>query len=357
MACQSYDANYKALIILQKTSLVLLNSAIHLLNGQINAGMRPKQHSYRHLPAAQPRALGSLPAWPYNRRTLFVELVMPNLHLADLTAEIEANVRRALAEDIGSGDITARLIPAERLAKATIITRDNAVISGTAWVDAVFRQLDPRVAVHWQVADGERVSPNQVLFHLEGPARSLLSGERSALNFLQMLSGVATHAQQLADQVAQTQVKLLDTRKTLPGLRLAQKYAVTCGGCHNHRIGLYDAFLIKENHIAACGGIAQAISAAHKIAPGKPVEIEVESLAELKEALAAGADIIMLDELSMDDMREAVRLNAGKAKLEASGGINESTLLPIAQTGVDYISIGAMTKDVKAVDLSMRLSL
>jgi len=357
MACQSYDANYKALIILQKASLVLLNSAIHLLNGQINTGMRPKQHSYRHLPAAQPRALGSLPAWPYNRRTLFVELVMPNLHLADLTAEIEANVRRALAEDIGSGDITARLIPAERLAKATIITRDNAVISGTAWVDAVFRQLDPRVAVHWQVADGERVSPNQVLFHLEGPARSLLSGERSALNFLQMLSGVATHAQQLADQVAQTQVKLLDTRKTLPGLRLAQKYAVTCGGCHNHRIGLYDAFLIKENHIAACGGIAQAISAAHKIAPGKPVEIEVESLAELKEALAAGADIIMLDELSMDDMREAVRLNAGKAKLEASGGINESTLLPIAQTGVDYISIGAMTKDVKAVDLSMRLSL
>ena len=357
MACQSYDANYKALIILQKTSLVLLNSAIHLLNGQINTGMRPKQHSYRHLPAAQPRALGSLPAWPYNRRTLFVELVMPNLHLADLTAEIEANVRRALAEDIGSGDITARLIPAERLAKATIITRDNAVISGTAWVDAVFRQLDPRVAVHWQVADGERVSPNQVLFHLEGPARSLLSGERSALNFLQMLSGVATHAQQLADQVAQTQVKLLDTRKTLPGLRLAQMYAVTCGGCHNHRIGLYDAFLIKENHIAACGGIAQAISAAHKIAPGKPVEIEVESLAELKEALAAGADIIMLDELSMDDMREAVRLNAGKAKLEASGGINESTLLPIAQTGVDYISIGAMTKDVKAVDLSMRLSL
>ncbi|WP_300719771.1 carboxylating nicotinate-nucleotide diphosphorylase [Pseudomonas sp.] len=282
---------------------------------------------------------------------------MPNLHLADLTAEIEANVRRALLEDMGSGDITAQLIPAERLAKATIITRDNAVISGTAWVDAVFRQLDPRVAVHWQVTDGQRVSPNQVLFHLEGPARSLLSGERSALNFLQLLSGVATHAQSLADHVASTQVKLLDTRKTLPGLRLAQKYAVTCGSCHNHRIGLYDAFLIKENHIAACGGIAQAIAAAHAIAPGKPVEIEVESLAELQEALAAGADIIMLDELSLDDMREAVRLNAGKAKLEASGGINATTLLPIAQTGVDYISIGAMTKDVKAVDLSMRLSL
>ena len=282
---------------------------------------------------------------------------MPNLCLADLTAEIEANVRRALAEDIGSGDITARLIPAERLATASIITREAAVISGTAWVDCVFRQLDPRVAVHWQVVDGERVSPDQVLFHLEGPARSLLSGERSALNFLQLLSGVATHAQSLADQVADTGVKLLDTRKTLPGLRMAQKYAVTCGGCHNHRIGLYDAFLIKENHIAACGGIAQAIGAAHKIAPGKPVEIEVESLSELKEALAAGADIIMLDELSMDDMREAVRLNAGKAKLEASGGINHATLRPIAETGVDYISIGAMTKDVKAVDLSMRLSL
>ena len=254
---------------------------------------------------------------------------MPNLRLADLSTEIEANVRRALLEDIGSGDITAQLIPTERLAKATIITRDSATISGTAWVDAVFRQLDPRVAVHWQVHDGERVSPNQALFHLEGPARSLLSGERSALNFLQLLSGVATRAQFLADMVADTRVKLLDTRKTLPGLRLAQKYAVTCGGCHNHRIGLYDAFLIKENHIAACGGIAQAIAAAHKIAPGKPVEVEVENLGELQQALAAGADIIMLDELSHDDMREAVRLNAGKAKLEASGGINEAPCGPL----------------------------
>jgi len=282
---------------------------------------------------------------------------MPNLRLADLTAEIEANVRRALLEDVGSGDITAQLIPAERLAKATIITRDACVIAGSAWVDAVFRQLDPRVAVHWQVKDGERAQPNQPLFHLEGPARSLLTGERSALNFLQLLSGVATRAQFFADKVADTQVKLLDTRKTLPGLRLAQKYAVTCGGCHNHRIGLFDAFLIKENHIAASGGIAQAISAAHKIAPGKPVEVEVESLEELEQALAAGADIVMLDELSLDDMREAVRLNAGKAKLEASGGVNEDTLRVIAETGVDYISIGAMTKDAKAVDLSMRLSL
>ncbi|OCR21962.1 nicotinate-nucleotide pyrophosphorylase [Pseudomonas syringae] len=282
---------------------------------------------------------------------------MPNLQLAALTTEIEANVRRALLEDIGSGDITAQLIPAERLAKATVISRDAAVIAGTAWVDAVFRQLDPRVAVHWQVVDGDRVKPDQVLFHLEGPARSLLTGERSALNFLQMLSGVATKAQHYADMVADTQVQLLDTRKTLPGLRLAQKYAVTCGGCHNHRIGLFDAFLIKENHIAASGGIAQAISAAHKIAPGKPVEIEVESLSELRQALDAGADIVMLDELSLDDMREAVTINAGRAKLEASGGINDQTLRVIAETGVDYISIGALTKDVKAVDLSMRLSL
>ncbi|WNW11767.1 carboxylating nicotinate-nucleotide diphosphorylase [Pseudomonas sp. DTU_2021_1001937_2_SI_NGA_ILE_001] len=282
---------------------------------------------------------------------------MPNVRLADLTAEIEANVRRALLEDVGSADITAQLIPGERLAKATIISRDAAVIAGTAWVDTVFRQLDPRVAVHWQVADGDRVVPDQALFHLEGPARSLLTGERSALNFLQLLSGVATRARFFADLVEGTQVKLLDTRKTLPGLRLAQKYAVTCGGCHNHRIGLYDAFLIKENHIAACGGIAQAVAAAHKIAPGKPVEVEVESLDELREALEAGADIVMLDELSLDDMREAVRLTGGRAKLEASGGISEQTLRVIAETGVDYISIGSMTKDVKAVDLSMRLSL
>ncbi|SIQ58121.1 carboxylating nicotinate-nucleotide diphosphorylase [Aquipseudomonas alcaligenes] len=282
---------------------------------------------------------------------------MPNLTLAELGAEIEANARRALSEDIGSGDITAQLIPAERLAHARVITRDAAVVCGSAWVDAVFRQLDPRVAVHWHVVDGERAAPNQPLFSLEGPARALLSGERSALNFLQTLSAVATRCRHFADLVEGTGVKLLDTRKTLPGLRLAQKYAVTQGGCHNHRIGLYDAFLIKENHIAACGGIAQAISAAHGIAPGKPVEVEVESLEELQQALDAGADIVMLDELSLEDMRTAVRLTAGRAKLEASGGINETTLRTVAETGVDYISIGSLTKDVKAVDLSMRLSL
>lgn len=282
---------------------------------------------------------------------------MPNLLLADLTAEIEANVRTALKEDIGSGDITAQLIPEDRQARASVITREAAIISGTAWVNEVFRQLDPRVKVEWLVQDGDRAEANQALFHLEGPARALLSGERSALNFLQCLSGVATRVGHYVELVKGTQVKLLDTRKTLPGLRLAQKYAVTCGGGHNHRIGLYDAFLIKENHIAAAGGIAQAIAAAHRIAPGKPVEVEVESLDELQQALDAGADIIMLDELSLDDMRTAVTLTAGRAKLEASGGVNETTLRAIAETGVDYISIGTLTKDVKAIDLSMRLTL
>lgn len=280
---------------------------------------------------------------------------MSNITLADLSAEIETNVRKALAEDVGSGDITAQLIPAERLAHASVITREAAVITGTAWVDAVFRQLDARVAVHWQVADGEQVAADRVLFHLEGPARSLLTGERTALNFLQTLSGVATRCRHYADIVEGTGVRLLDTRKTIPGLRLAQKYAVTCGGCHNHRVGLYDAFLIKENHIAACGGIVEAVEAAHRIAPGKPVEVEVENLDELEQALAAGADVVMLDELSLADMRTAVAMTEGRAKLEASGGISDETLRVIAETGVDYISIGALTKHVRAIDLSMRV--
>lgn len=282
---------------------------------------------------------------------------MANLLLEQLTTEIAANVRIALAEDVGAGDITAQLIPAEQNASARVITREAAVISGGAWVNEVFRQVDSRVEVRWLVADGQRVQANAVLFELEGKARSLLTGERAALNFLQSLSAVATRAQYFADMVAGTAVKLLDTRKTLPGLRLAQKYAVTCGGCHNHRLGLYDAFLIKENHIAACGGVAATVEAAHRIAPGKPVEVEVENLDELREALAAGADIIMLDELSLEDMRTAVKLNAGQAKLEASGGVNEQTIREIAETGVDYISLGTLTKDVKAIDLSMRLSL
>lgn len=280
---------------------------------------------------------------------------MPNLTLAQLTDEIQANVRSALREDIGSGDITAQLIPAERQARAQLITREAAVISGCAWVDEVFRQIDPTVSLEWLVEDGQQVLANQPLLRLSGPARAILSGERAALNFLQTLSAVATRCRQYADLVSGTGVRLLDTRKTLPGLRLAQKYAVTCGGCDNHRIGLYDAFLIKENHIAACGGIAQAVAQARHIAPGKPVEVEVENLQELQQALAAGADIIMLDELSDADMREAVRLNAGRAKLEASGGINAGNLRSVAETGVDYISLGTLTKDIKAVDLSLRL--
>ncbi len=280
---------------------------------------------------------------------------MSSATLSDLAQVITENVAAALREDVGSGDLTAGLIPAQQHARARVITREAAVVAGSAWVDEVFRVLDPQVTVSWQVADGDRVAPDQVLFELQGPARALLTGERSALNFLQLLSGTATRCRHYADLVQDTAVRLLDTRKTLPGLRRAQKYAVTCGGCYNHRIGLFDAFLIKENHIAACGGIAQAVDAARHLAPGRPVEVEVEDLQELEQALAAGADIVMLDELSLADMRTAVALTAGRAKLEASGGVNEDTLFGIAQTGVDYISIGTLTKDVKAIDLSMRI--
>ncbi len=277
------------------------------------------------------------------------------LTLNELKPVIHANVSAALAEDISTGDITAQLIPATEQATARVISRQAAVISGCAWVDEVFRQVDPAMQIQWQVKDGDQVSPNQVLFTATGAARSLLTAERSALNFLQTLSGTATISQQYAQRVANTTVRLLDTRKTLPGLRIAQKYAVTCGGCYNHRIGLYDAFLIKENHIMACGGIAQAIATAHITAPGKPVEVEVETLEQLQEALEANADIIMLDNFTLAQMREAVAINNGKAKLEASGNVTDETLLPIAQTGVDYISIGALTKHCQAIDLSLRL--
>lgn len=264
-------------------------------------------------------------------------------------------VAQSLREDIGDGDITAMLIPAARTSRGHVITRDTATIAGRGWVEEVFRQVDPGVTLNWQVQDGDEASAGQSLFSMEGPARSLLTAERSALNWLQLLSGVATTCANHARRVAHTGVQLLDTRKTLPGLRLAQKYAVTCGGCHNHRIGLWDAFLIKENHIAACGSIADAVREARRLAPGRPVEVETENLDELDQALAAGADIIMLDEFSLEDMRQAVIHTAGAAKLEASGGVNSETLVPIAETGVDYISIGALTKDVRAVDLSMRL--
>jgi nicotinate-nucleotide pyrophosphorylase (carboxylating) len=275
--------------------------------------------------------------------------------LDQLKPAIIANVEAAIAEDIGSGDITAELIPAEEQGEARIITREQAVIAGTAWVDEVFRQVDPEVVVSWQVKDGDRVEPDQTLFTLKGRSRSLLSGERAALNFLQTLSGTATVAAQYADRVAETAVRLLDTRKTIPGLRLAQKYAVTCGGCYNHRIGLFDAFLIKENHILASGGIAAAISTAKTNHPGKPVEVEVEGFGELNEALDAGADIIMLDNFTPEQMVEAVATVNGRAKLEASGNITDATLLDYARTGVDYISIGALTKHCRAIDLSMRL--
>ncbi|EMP56495.1 nicotinate-nucleotide pyrophosphorylase [Marinobacter santoriniensis NKSG1] len=265
------------------------------------------------------------------------------------------SVALSLREDIGDGDITARLIPAETHATGRVITREAATIAGIEWVNEVFRQVDPRVSVNWQVTDGDQVVPDQTLFTLAGPARSLLTGERTALNWLQTLSGVATTCASYAARVAHTRVQLLDTRKTIPGLRMAEKYAVTCGGCFNHRIGLWDAFLIKENHIAACGSIASAVAEARRIAPGRPVEVETETLDELDQALAAGADIIMLDEFTLADLKTAVTVAAGQARLEASGGINAQTLVPIAETGVDFISIGALTKDIKAIDLSMRL--
>lgn len=281
-------------------------------------------------------------------------------HLAEkiphLQQDIVISVQHALAEDIGTGDITAQLIPPEHIAQASVITREDCTFCGQAWVEEVFRQIDPFVRINWHVKDGEQVKANSSLFHLEGKARSLLTGERAALNFVQTLSGTATISHHYAQKVAHTDVKLLDTRKTIPGLRTAQKYAVACGGCHNHRIGLYDAFLIKENHIAACGSITNAITSAHQIAPGKPVEVEVETLEELQEALTANADIIMLDNFSLDDMRTAVGINNGKAKLEASGNVTEETLPVIAETGVDFISIGALTKHCRAVDLSMRIT-
>ncbi len=278
-----------------------------------------------------------------------------NLTVNDIQQDIEKTVRWALEEDIGGGDITAQLIPATNQSHARIISRDNAIIAGVAWVNEVFKQLDESVDVIWHVQEGALVESNQTLFELKGNSRSLLTGERAALNFLQTLSAVATKCQEYSQKVAHTQVKLLDTRKTLPGLRSALKYAVTQGNCHNHRIGLFDAFLIKENHINACGGINQAIQQAHQIAPGKLVEVEVEGFDELNMALEAGADIIMLDNFSISDTKKAVDHVNGRAKLEASGGITDETLVSISETGVDYISIGALTKDVKAVDLSMRL--
>lgn len=277
---------------------------------------------------------------------------------SELQDVVRTDVRRALAEDIGSGDITAALIPETATATASVITREAAVICGVEWVNEVFRQLGtdlyPGVYIDWQVRDGDSVVPNQRLCTISGPARTLLTGERTALNFLQTLSATATLAKRYAEAVAHTKAKVLDTRKTIPSLRRALKYAVTCGGCHNHRIGLYDGILIKENHIAAAGSITAALEQAKAMGLGVPIEVEVETLYELREALDAGANILLLDNFSLQDLSSAVAMNNGKAKLEASGGVTLETIPYIAETGVDYISTGELTKHIHAVDLSMR---
>ena len=271
-----------------------------------------------------------------------------------LPSDLSATVQRALAEDIGDGDLTAVLVPATAHAHGRVISRQDAVLCGTAWFDEVFRQVDNAIHVHWLAKDGEAIHKDQILCRLEGPARSLLTGERSALNFLQTLSGTATTARRYAEAVQDTHATILDTRKTLPGLRNAQKYAVRCGGANNHRMGLYDGILIKENHIMAAGSITAAVQAARRRQAQVPVEVEIETLDQLREALAAGADILLLDNFTMATMREAVGLTAGRAKLEASGGIDMTQIKAVAETGVDYISIGSLTKHVQAVDLSMR---
>lgn len=272
--------------------------------------------------------------------------------------DLAEQVARALVEDVGTGDLTAALVPAGRTGRATVITREAAVLCGRPWFDEVFRQLDPAVRVHWAAAEGADVVPNQLLCRLEGPARSLLTGERSALNFLQTLSGTATVARRYAAVVAGLHCRILDTRKTLPGLRRAQKYAVRCGGGSNHRMGLYDGILVKENHIMAAGSIAAAVAAARASGARVPVEVEVETLDELRQALDAGADMALLDEFSLDDLRAAVAMSRshprGPIKLEASGSVTFETLRAIAETGVDFVSIGSLTKHVRAVDLSMR---
>jgi len=280
------------------------------------------------------------------------------MHTQPFTADpshVQACVDAALGEDLGSGDITAELLPEDAVGQARVITREAGVLCGRPWVDAVFRSVDARISISWQVDDGDRLLPDAELLCARGPVRALLTAERTALNFLQTLSGTATRCRRFADLVAGTGVRLLDTRKTLPGLRHAQKYAVRCGGCFNHRMGLYDAFLIKENHIIACGGIHGAVLRAREAAPGKAIEVEVETLDELDEAIDAGSDRVMLDNFSVDDMKKAVQLSGGRVELEASGNVSEQTLPAIAATGVDFISIGALTKDCRAIDLSMRL--
>jgi nicotinate-nucleotide pyrophosphorylase (carboxylating) len=270
---------------------------------------------------------------------------------------IARQVAAALSEDLGGGDVTAALVPASQRVRASIIAREPAILCGTDWADATFKQLDPGIQLQWLASDGQRILDDMPILRLSGLARPILTGERTALNFLQTLSGTATAASLYVEAIAGTPCRILDTRKTLPGLRLAQKYAARCGGAQNHRLGLYDMVLLKENHIIAAGSIAAAVSTARQTSPGIPVEVEVETLQEFDQALAAGADIIMLDELTHDDMRIAVarnRAQGAKAKLEASGSITLATVREVALTGVDFISVGSITKHVKAVDLSMR---
>lgn len=276
----------------------------------------------------------------------------------NLETSIVETVKTALFEDLkGQADLTAQLIPAKRTASARVITREDMVLCGTAWVDEVFRQLDPAVTITWNYKDGDAIEADCVIYTLEGNARSLLTGERTALNFLQTLSGVATITSMFAQKLKGTPTRLLDTRKTLPGLRMAQKYAVKCGGGCNHRMGLFDAFLIKENHIAACGSITESIRSAREIAPGKSVEIEVENIEGLKEAIEAKADIIMLDNFPLERIAEAVAINAGRARLEVSGDVNLNNIASIGATGVDFVSVGSLTKHVKAINLSMRFDM
>ena len=270
-----------------------------------------------------------------------------------LPSDIDSVVRYALAEDIGNGDITAELIPAKKLVSARIISREDGVLCGSPWVNRVFSQLDNSIAVKWQLNESETFTANQVLAQIDGSARPIMSGERTALNFLQLLSGTASSTRELNSRIEHTSAKLLDTRKTLPGLRSAQKYAVRIGGGQNHRMGLFDAYLIKENHIAACGGISEVISKVRTVSMDKSIEIEVQNLTQLQEALTAGANKILLDNFDILTLQEAVKINQGQSKLEASGGIDQDILVKIAETGVDYISIGALTKHCRAIDLSL----
>ena len=277
---------------------------------------------------------------------------------AQITELAQADAARTLAEDVGAGDLTAALVPAAQRARARLLVREAAVLCGTPWIEAVLRQVDPELHLDWRRGEGQRCEANEVLLEIEGSARSLLTAERSALNFLQLLSAVATKTATYVQAVEGTRARIVDTRKTLPGLRLAQKYAVRTGGGLNHRIGLHDAVLIKENHIATAGGVSAVLRAAGRVAhQARFVEIEVETLAQLEEALAAGAGMVLLDNMELPMLREAVRLNAGRAVLEISGGVTLERVRELAQTGVDRISVGALTKDVRAIDLSLRMEM